>query len=394
VPIRQSFEAEWPPVARRLQIALQHRKVPRAMTEDLVQETGLRLFVIWDRVDPDRDIWPLALTIALNVLRDHIRMQTRRNQIAIPDAQIDHDTEVIALARVELEQVHAALDQLTAGQRSALLAEIGAAEQPDESASSLKMLRLRARKRLRTLIDDASAGVAAFELALQRLWRSAPATPLAEQFAPAVSVAAGLLCAVTLGGVGPTTGNHAHANPATGASSSGGAVADSVGWLDQSISLSIGRGSSSLLHDMSHFVSAKVSAADGESARRAQEMQKRHVTIGPEDTDRRNKKPKAGPKEDGVRVHSPRAEVGPDGYRVSGGGVARVGGQRVGAIVDAASGDGGNGLTSHSLPGPGVPDATAKVDIKGVGGVEYSTTGERATGTSPSAPLKETETSD
>lgn len=385
MPDRQSFETTWPPVARRLQAALRHRKVPRAMTEDLVQETGLRLFQIWNRVDPDREIWPLALTIALNVLRDHIRTQSRRTQIAIPDAQLDYDTEAIALARVELEQVHAALDQLTDGQRSALLAEIGAAERPDESASSLKMLRLRGRKRLRALIDGASAAVASFELALQRAWRASPASPLSEQLAPCVSVAAGLLCAASLGGIGTTVGDHA-ATGTNGGSLSSHAGPNTITWLDQSMSLAVSTGSSGFMHGVAQTMSALDAATRDEVA--GGQVDGRGVVIDPEGPDGRHKRPRTGPRPDGVRLHNPRAEVGPDGYQVSGGGTADLGGQRLEVAGGVESGsDDGSGLTSH-IVGPGTPQVSGSVDAGRYGSIEYSSTGERAGHTSPAPSLK------
>lgn len=382
MPDRQSFETAWPPVARRLQSALRHRKVPLAMTEDLVQDTGLRLFQIWNRVDPNRDIWPLALTIALNVLRDHIRTQSRRTQIAIPDALLDYDTEAIALARVELEQVHAALDQLTDGQRSALLAEIGAAEQPDESASSLKMLRLRGRKRLRALIDGASAAVASFELAIQRVWRPAPTSPLSEQLAPCVTVAAGLLCAASFGGISTTAGDRAAVNSDRGAFSSHRAAPNTIGWLDQSMSLALATGSSGWIHDMAQAIGGP-GVTTGDELFRLREVDERHVLINPKGPDERHKRPRTGPSPDGVRVHNPRAEVGPDGYQVSGGTTAQVGGQRVEVVGGVASGSSsGAGLISQSLPVPGTPEVSGRVDAGRHGSVEYSSTGERAAQTS------------
>ena len=195
-----SFEVEWPPVARRLQAAFRHKRIPPAMTEDLVQETGLRLFETWDRVDPQRDLWPLALTIALNILRDHLRTEARRNQITIPDELIDHDTERVALARVELAQINEALPMLTSAQRSALLAELGLDIDRSENSSALKMLRMRARRRLRTLIDGASGLVGSIELGMSRLSRVGP-TPLGDQLGPYLSVAAGVLCAAGLSGL-------------------------------------------------------------------------------------------------------------------------------------------------------------------------------------------------
>ena len=201
-----SFEMEWPPVARRLHSAFRHKKISPAMREDLVQETGLRLFEIWDRVDPDRDLWPLALTIALNILRDHLRSEARRNQMTAPEELIDHDTERVALARVELAEVNNALPLLTSAQRDALLAELGHDIGRPENSSALKMLRMRARRRLRALIDGASGAVGAIEVGLNRISKLG-SSPLGEGLVPYLSVAAGVLCAAGLSGV--TTPAHA-----------------------------------------------------------------------------------------------------------------------------------------------------------------------------------------
>ncbi|MDQ3955329.1 MAG: hypothetical protein M3285_07260, partial [Actinomycetota bacterium] len=88
--------------------------------------------------------------------------------------------------------------------------------------------------------------------------------------------------------------------------------------------------------------------------------------------------------------HNPRAKVSPDGYRVSGGGTADVGGQRleVTGAVESGNND-GSGLISHALPGPGAPEASGRVDAGRHGSVEYSSAGERAAQTSSPASLEE-----
>src|SRR3712207_3371775 len=101
-----SFESEWPSTATRLGASLRRRRVPAAMVDDVVQETGLRIFRTWERVDPDRGLWPLALTIAINILRDHLRSEMRKEAASVPHpAVFEPDPEVIALARIKLDRV-------------------------------------------------------------------------------------------------------------------------------------------------------------------------------------------------------------------------------------------------------------------------------------------------
>ena len=196
-----AFEAEWPYIEKRLHRSLWHRRVPPPVREDLVQETGLRLFKVWDRVDPDRDPWPLALTIALNALRDQIRMDFRQQSTEFDDALIEPDAETAALARIELGRVHDALGHLTAPQRSALLAEVGVGAVAQESPAAQKMLRFRARKRLRGILDGASGFAGVVGLATHRSVRAVKRwVGAGEQLAAYAPVAAGVLCMAALSG--------------------------------------------------------------------------------------------------------------------------------------------------------------------------------------------------
>jgi DNA-directed RNA polymerase specialized sigma24 family protein len=154
---RGTFEEEWPDLARGLDRTLRARHVPSARREDIIQETALRLFVRWLELDPERPLWPFALTIAMNLLKDEHRMQARRNASPQPpDEFVGRGVEEEALARLELTNVQIALQKLTPAQRSVLLAEIGAAPYDDRGADALKMLRMRARRTLRNVIGRAS----------------------------------------------------------------------------------------------------------------------------------------------------------------------------------------------------------------------------------------------
>lgn len=155
---RGTFEQEWPDLVRGLDRTLRGRNVPAARREDIIQETGLRLFVRWSELDPDRPLWPFAITIAINLLRDEQRMQARRNASPQPIPEmVERGVEEEALARLELTDVRLALQQLTPAQRSVLLADIGAAPYDDRGADALKMLRMRARRTLRNVMGRASA---------------------------------------------------------------------------------------------------------------------------------------------------------------------------------------------------------------------------------------------
>jgi hypothetical protein len=88
---------------------------------------------------------------------------------------------------------------LSPAQRAALLAEVGESNGDERSSSAVKMLRMRARKRLRAITKD-SPGFASLELLIQRLLGNADSAPgISASVAACAPVAAGLL-AITLFG--------------------------------------------------------------------------------------------------------------------------------------------------------------------------------------------------
>lgn len=155
---RRAFEAEWSVLSRRLRLLLVRKRVQPSLHDDLVQETAVRLLSMWDSVDRRRPLWPLTVTIALNVLRDQGRARQRDHPVAeVPELQSVSDVEAAGLARVELDRVLRAMDELSGSQRSALLKEVGAhagANAPD--ASGDKMRRMRARRKLRLALEKVS----------------------------------------------------------------------------------------------------------------------------------------------------------------------------------------------------------------------------------------------
>lgn len=148
---RRRFEAEWPALSRRVRRMLASKGVPRALHDDIVQETGLRLYGSWERVLEGASVWPFVKTIALNLLRDRARRPTPEPVEQLPERRAQHDVEEASMARLELARVQKALGGLTAGQREALLAEVGVGKAGRGSAQ--KMMRSRARQKLTVILE-------------------------------------------------------------------------------------------------------------------------------------------------------------------------------------------------------------------------------------------------
>lgn len=157
VPVR-SFEDEWPLLAARLATFLSHKGVAACNVDDVVQETAVRLWSIRDRFDAGRPLWPLVVTIALNLLRDEARRSGREFCGAVPELSSEDDVERSALARVELRMVEESLAELTPQRRNALLAELGYQRTWGSHVRANKMVRMRARRALRELLEKKSVG--------------------------------------------------------------------------------------------------------------------------------------------------------------------------------------------------------------------------------------------
>jgi hypothetical protein len=156
-----SFEAVWPDLQKRIQRFLGSKKVPDSARDDVVQETGLRLYRMWDQVDPAGSPVGLALTIAMNIVRDNARRDSHRTVVEIePDVPAVCDVERSGLARLELSRVRRALGELTPAQRSVLLSELDRNEAPPAaSPAAIKMLRMRARRNLSAILERAGCGI-------------------------------------------------------------------------------------------------------------------------------------------------------------------------------------------------------------------------------------------
>ena len=206
-----TFETSWPELEKQLRDALTRRRVPVDAREDVLQETALRLLRSWDRVRPE-SMWAFALTVALNIVRDEARKRERRDHSVIESPIHEHDAEHEALVRIELERVRVALASMPERQRSILLGEVGEAAHAGVSTPALKMARMRARRRLRSLIEDVSGFVALPFLRMRRWLHDADAgvantaASMAVRLAAVATVSAMAIPAVTDGPVGPRAG--------------------------------------------------------------------------------------------------------------------------------------------------------------------------------------------
>lgn len=181
------FEDEWSLLEPRLHGLLAQRGVSSSLREDIVQETALRLIRMWPGVDVERDVFPLAATIALNLARDNARRLAKREVLGeIPEGPGTEDVERAVLSRLDLEQVARAFPKLREAHRRVLLRELDSisdsTRDPERrSRTATNMVRLRARRRLAHLIGAASSFFGAL------IWRLSG--PSAGHYVPATTAA-------------------------------------------------------------------------------------------------------------------------------------------------------------------------------------------------------------
>ena len=148
-----TFEENWPQIARRLARLLAARRVPECQRDDIIQETGVRLFRAWHRLDPDQGAWGLARAIAIHAIADGAITHNRYEVTDLTELPEPLDPERAGIARFRLSSVRRALAQMSPTDRRVLLAEVGAAPPPTLGRSAMKMARSRARQRLRVLVE-------------------------------------------------------------------------------------------------------------------------------------------------------------------------------------------------------------------------------------------------
>jgi DNA-directed RNA polymerase specialized sigma24 family protein len=100
-----TFETAWADVGPRISQVLAGKRIAADICEDIAQETALRVFVHWGEIDHDRPLFPLAITIALNLYRDRVRKSRKETLTEIPERAATEDVERTTLARFELARV-------------------------------------------------------------------------------------------------------------------------------------------------------------------------------------------------------------------------------------------------------------------------------------------------
>lgn len=206
---QRQFEHIWPALSVRLHRLLARKKVSPWLAEDLVQETGLRLIRMWPEIDQAKPLWPLTATIALNLFRDEMRRAGSNESVqSLPESASVENVEERGMARVELRAVGGALAQMSARERNAILADLSD-EAPGPLASSVRMLRMRARRRLQHLMDHASVFGVAVGVQIRRAARELElivGRVLPSDAERATAAAISLLAAVSFGvAVAPTS---------------------------------------------------------------------------------------------------------------------------------------------------------------------------------------------
>jgi len=153
----KTFEGEWPALERRLRSFLTSRGVPVEDRDDVV---GIRLMSMWSEVDWSRSVWNLSTTIATRVWYDDLR-RSRRHQLVdeIPEVASSEDPESLTLARLELSRVGSALAKLNPRYRRVLLGELVDVPVTQGRHGTLNVVRLRARRRLSTILGRVIAPV-------------------------------------------------------------------------------------------------------------------------------------------------------------------------------------------------------------------------------------------
>jgi hypothetical protein len=126
----------------------------------------------WPRLDTDRDLWPLTATIALNVLRNEARKADRRaTELELIEREpAACTTERTVLARDDLRRVGTALSRLSAAQQRSLMSDLAQRGDVPDSAS-VRMMRMRARRRLLLELERVSALIGGLRSRLGWPWR-------------------------------------------------------------------------------------------------------------------------------------------------------------------------------------------------------------------------------
>lgn len=183
-----SLDEAWPETADRLAEMLRKRGVARAHIEDVVQETAVRVVENSVVFSDTEDLLRWANVVAWRIALD----ARRRKKLPIdPEASLDtqpaaEDVAHAALARYTVDKLATAFGALTPREQQAL-SVIGTDSTGSRKADvRLNVRRLRARARLRGLMD----GLAGVVIGLRHAWRPRRPPIVVAAAVPVVLVAA------------------------------------------------------------------------------------------------------------------------------------------------------------------------------------------------------------
>jgi RNA polymerase sigma-70 factor (ECF subfamily) len=184
-PDIREFEAFWRRVYGRLH-RLVERRYDAADADEIVQETMLRCYENWSRLDPGRDAWPWLTVVARRIATDHARARTRRADLetaAVPPLVDPSRPDEEVCARELTETVRRALHAMPDADRTVLslhhldgmpTAEIANLTGRTDTAVRQHLFRARPRLAvvLRRLLDGPAGMLAPVGVWLRR-WRKA-----------------------------------------------------------------------------------------------------------------------------------------------------------------------------------------------------------------------------
>jgi RNA polymerase sigma-70 factor (ECF subfamily) len=184
-PDIREFEAFWERVHGRL-CRLVARRYDAADADEIVQETMLRCYENWSRLDPERDPWPWLTVVARRIATDHARARTRRAELeaaAVPPLVDPSRPDEEVCARELSGTVQQALLAMGDSDRTLLslryldempTAEIASLTGRTDTAVRQHLFRVRPRFAaiLRRLLDGTAGALAPAGCWLRR-WRKA-----------------------------------------------------------------------------------------------------------------------------------------------------------------------------------------------------------------------------
>jgi hypothetical protein len=153
-----SFDAVWPATAAALEKSLRRRGVPRSDIDDVVQSTAERAMRQGVPTEDPEKFGAWCHAVARNIAADDYRKHARVRVGEVPERRDDRDIGDAVAARQSVKRFREEAALLPPVERAAILSpESGATER--SLVVSLAVARLRARRKLRHIIDGLAAGV-------------------------------------------------------------------------------------------------------------------------------------------------------------------------------------------------------------------------------------------